>query len=196
MGFRGRYGLMLALAIAPTSAWAKNKSAPAHAIGNPGRYFGPDAYPPAAIRAQEQGRVVATVDIAASGAATACRATVSSGSTALDTKTCEIAMTSIKYVAALDARGRTVAGTFTLPVRWVLPRDDSPGTDASQTTVSFSGSANAPVCSVVVAEATRHIVQDKCRALVEAILSHGGTMSQPVSITLPQDPYFLLPLGE
>jgi TonB family protein len=196
MGFRGQYGLMVALAITPAGAWAKNKSAPAHPIGNPGRYFGPDAYPPAAIRAEEQGRVVATVDIAANGAATACKATVSSGSTALDARTCEIAMTSIKYVAALDAHGRNVAGTYTLPVRWVMPRDDSPGTDGGQTTVSFSGSPNAPVCSVVVGEVTRHIVQDKCRALVGAILAHGGTMSQPVSIALPEDPYFLLPLGE
>src|ERR1700761_5739760 len=101
MGFRGQYGLMLALAIVPTGAWAKDKSAPAHAVGNPGQYFGPDAYPPEAVRAQEQGRVVATVEVAASGAATGCKATVSSGSTSLDAKTCEIAMTNVKYTPAL-----------------------------------------------------------------------------------------------
>lgn len=198
MGFRGQYGLMMALAIIPVGAVAKGKAVPAHAVGNPGQYFGPDAYPPEAIRAEQQGRVVATVDIDASGAATGCKATVSSGSASLDAKTCAIAMTSVKYAPALDSRGRHVVGSYVLPVRWVLPTDSSYGTldGAQQSRVSFSGTADAPVCSVTIDSVARHIVPARCRALVATILSHGGNMGQEVSINVSGQPDLLSPLGE
>ena len=198
MGFRGQYGLMLALAIVPTGALAKDKSAPAHVLGNPGAFFGPDAYPPEAIRAAEQGRVVATVDIDASGTATGCKATVSSGSASLDAATCTIATTRVKYAPALDSRGRNVAGTYTLPVRWVLPTSGSFGgmDGEQQTMVSFSGSADAPVCSVMIDSVARHIVPAKCRALVGTILSHGGNLGQPIGINIASQPDLLAPLGE
>lgn len=191
MRFGGQYGLMLALAIVPTGALAKDKSEPAHAVGNPGVYFGPDAYPPEAIRASEQGRSVATVAIGANGAATGCTTAVSSGSVSLDAKTCAIAMTSIHYVPARDSHGRAVAGTYTLPVRWVLPAD----APTEQTFITFSGTADAPVCSVVVTQMARHIVPAKCRAIVNVVLSHGGNLSQSVSIGIPNESD-LSPLGQ
>jgi TonB family protein len=197
MGFWGQYGLMLALAIVPAGAVAKGKAAAAHPLGNPGQYFGADAYPPEAIRAEEQGRVVATVDIDASGTATGCKATVSSGSTALDAKTCAIATTNVKYAPALDSRGRHVAGSYVLPVRWVLPTDSYSTLDgAQQSSVSFSGTAAAPVCSVMIDSVARHIVPAKCKALVDTILSHGGNMGQQVSLNVSGQPDLLAPLGE
>lgn len=192
MRFGGQYGLMLALAIVPTGALAKDKSEPAHVAGNAGSFFGPDAYPPEAIRAGQQGRSVATVAVDANGVATGCTTTVSSGSASLDATTCAIAMTKLRYVAARDSRGRAVAGSYTLPVRWVLPV--AAPTD-QQTFITFSGTADAPVCSVIVTQVARHIAPAKCRAIVNVLLSRGGNLSQQVSIGIPSEAD-LSPLGE
>ena len=192
MRFDGRYGVMLALAVMPTGALAKDKSEPAHVVGNPGSYFGPDAYPPEAIRAEEQGRSVVTVAIDASGTPTGCTTTASSGSTSLDAKTCAIALANLHYTAARDSHGRAVAGSYTLPVRWVLPAE---APRPEQTFITFSGTADAPVCSVMVTRVARHILPGKCRALVNVILSRGGSLSQPLSIGIPNEAD-LSPFGE
>ncbi|MES2044931.1 MAG: energy transducer TonB [Pseudomonadota bacterium] len=192
MRFGGQYGLMLVLAIVPTGALAKDKSEPAHVLGNAGSFFGADAYPPEAIRAEEQGRSVAKVAIDANGIATGCTTAVSSGSASLDATTCSIAMTKLHYVAARDSRGRAVAGSYTLPVRWVLPVEEP---QDQQAVITFSGTAAAPVCSVTVSQVARHIVPAKCRAIANVILSHGGNLSQSVPIGMPNEAD-LSPLGE
>jgi TonB family protein len=213
MEFRGHYGVMLALAIvpacvraqdvlaqdvraqdmpAPPPARADDKSAPAQPIGNVAQFFGTDAYPPDAIRAKEQGRSVAKVTVDASGTVTGCTTVVSSGSVSLDAKTCTIAMTSIKYVAARDARGSNIAGGYILPVRWVLPVDEPRN---EQAFITFSGTAAAPVCSVRVAQVWRHILPDKCRVIANVILSHGGNLGQTLPIGIPAEAD-LYPPGE
>lgn len=83
--------------------------------------FGPDAYPPVAIRAGEQGRTIAVLAIGADGKVTGCSVQTSSGSAALDGRTCEIALGRLSFDPAKDRRGRPVASTYLLPVRWVLP---------------------------------------------------------------------------
>lgn len=192
MRFGGQYGLMLALAIAPTGALAKDKSEPAHVVGNAGSFFGPDAYPPEAIRAGEQGRSVAKVAVDANGAATGCTTAVSSGSASLDATTCAIAMTKLHYLAARDSRGRAAAGSYTLPVRWVLPAEEPRN---QQAVITFSGTAAAPVCSVTVSQVARHIVPAKCRAIVDIVLSRGGNLTQSVPVATPSEAD-LSPLGE
>ncbi len=193
MGFRGQYGLMVALAILPTGALAKDKSVPLHLEGNPGSFFGPDAYPPEAIRAEQQGRVVARVTVDATGAATGCDVSVSSGAPSLDARTCEIAMAKLHFTPPRDSRGRPITATYVLPVRWVLPSGPDP---VSASVVTFSGTADAPVCSVMVDRVARHIVPQKCRALLGVVLAQGGSMTQSISMTIPDRPDFLLPLGE
>ena len=93
------------------------------AKGNPGQYFGPDAYPPAAQRAEAQGRVVAKLTIGTDGRVTECTVTSSSGNSDLDNTTCRIAKQKVRYTPAKDESGAAIASTTTLPVRWVLPRD-------------------------------------------------------------------------
>ena len=89
--------------------------------GNPGQFFGTDDYPPEAIRASEQGRVVAKLWIDPSGRVVSCTVLQTSGSVSLDQATCRIALDKVSFVPATDRRGRPVAATYTLPVRWVLP---------------------------------------------------------------------------
>jgi protein TonB len=93
----------------------------AQAKGNPGQYFGPDAYPPAAIRAEAQGRVVARLTVGTDGKVTDCTVTTSSNNSDLDSTTCRIAKARVRYSPAKDANGNAIASTVTLPVRWQLP---------------------------------------------------------------------------
>ena len=94
--------------------------------GDIGQWFGPDSYPAEALRNGEQGRVVATVRVDATGKVTGCEIAGSSGSTSLDARTCEIATTRMTLSPAKDRRGHALASIFTLPVRWVLPQTGEP----------------------------------------------------------------------
>lgn len=89
--------------------------------GDPAVYFGPDQYPLDAIRAEEQGRVVAVLRLDATGTPRACTVRVSSGSRSLDAGTCAIALRDVVFIPARDHEGRAIASTYVLPVRWVLP---------------------------------------------------------------------------
>ncbi|WP_425228400.1 energy transducer TonB [Sphingomonas sp.] len=91
--------------------------------GDPGRFFGPDAYPPAAQRAGAQGRVVAHLSIGTDGRVTDCSVSASSGNSDLDETTCRIARSRVRFSPAKDDSGNPITSTFTLPVRWVLPQD-------------------------------------------------------------------------
>jgi protein TonB len=91
--------------------------------GNPGQYFGADAYPAAAIRAEAQGRVVAQLTVDTSGRVSGCSVTTSSGNSDLDDATCRIAKRSVRFSPAKDQTGAAIASSYTLPVRWVLPKD-------------------------------------------------------------------------
>jgi protein TonB len=91
--------------------------------GNPGQYFGADNYPPSAIRAEEQGRVVAKLTVGTDGRVTDCVVTTSSNSSALDQATCRIARARVRFTPAQDAAGSPITSSYTLPVRWVLPTD-------------------------------------------------------------------------
>jgi protein TonB len=93
------------------------------ARGNPGQYFGPDAYPPAAQRAGAQGRVVARLTVGTDGRVSECSISTSSGNSDLDNTTCRIARSRVRYTPAKDDNGAPIASTQTLPVRWVLPED-------------------------------------------------------------------------
>ena len=89
--------------------------------GNVAQFFGADAYPPAAIRAEAQGRVVARLTVGADGRVSDCSVTTSSGNSDLDTTTCRIAKSRVRFTPAKDDSGTAIASTYTLPVRWVLP---------------------------------------------------------------------------
>ena len=91
--------------------------------GNPGQFFGDDAYPAAAIRAEAQGRVVARLSVGTDGRVTDCSVTSSSGNSDLDSTTCRIAKSRVRFTPAKDDAGQPMASTFNLPVRWVLPKN-------------------------------------------------------------------------
>lgn len=91
--------------------------------GNPGQFFGPDAYPASAQRAGEEGRVVAKLTVGTDGRVTDCVVTTSSGSSALDSATCRIARSRVRYTPAKDQDGRPIQSNATIPVVWRLPEN-------------------------------------------------------------------------
>ena len=46
---------------------------------------------------------------------------MSSGSTSLDARTCEVGIASLRFNPARDRSGTPIASSYVLPVRWVLP---------------------------------------------------------------------------
>ncbi len=91
--------------------------------GNVGSYFSDDNYPPAAIRAEAQGRVAANLSVGTDGRVSACSVTSSSGNSDLDETTCRIARNRVRFTPAKDDAGNPIASTYPLAVRWVLPKD-------------------------------------------------------------------------
>lgn len=89
--------------------------------GNPGQYFSDDNYPPAAIRAEAQGRVVARLSVGVDGRVTDCSISTSTGNSDLDNATCRIAKSRVRFTPAKDATGANIASSYNLAVRWVLP---------------------------------------------------------------------------
>ena len=105
------------------AAVATTPNQAARPIGDMSTYFGVDRYPPAALRAESEGRVVASVGVGADGMPASCTVQTSSGSGVLDTSTCDIAMLNLRFDPATDAEGRPVAGTYRLAVNWKMPHD-------------------------------------------------------------------------
>lgn len=91
--------------------------------GNVGSYFSTDSYPPEAIRAQAQGRVVARLSVGTDGRVSDCTVTSSSGNDSLDSTTCRIAKSRVRFTPAKDDSGSPIASSYTLPVKWVLPAE-------------------------------------------------------------------------
>ncbi|MDB5712025.1 MAG: hypothetical protein JWL96_4095 [Sphingomonas bacterium] len=92
-----------------------------HVTGNPARFFGVTAYPPAAVAAHAQGRVTSVVGVDKRGGVTSCTVVVSSGNKPLDDGTCRIIREQVHLVPARDKDGNAMASHYVLPVRWALP---------------------------------------------------------------------------
>lgn len=120
--------------------------------GNPGQFFGPDDYPVEALRAFQEGRVVAKLWIDDTGKVASCSVAISSGSPSLDQQTCRIALDKVTFTPATDSKGRTIAASYMLPVRWVLPRgpveaNKVPKDQTVQVTLSMDATGRVVACN-------------------------------------------------
>ncbi len=107
------------------SAAAHAQRADPQPIGDAATWISSDDYPPEAIRAKQQGKVVVLVAINATGTATGCTVETSSNVASLDAKTCELMKhPSHRFYPARDDKGKAVEGIFKRKVLWTLPADD------------------------------------------------------------------------
>lgn len=95
----------------------------AHPIGKPGLWVTPNDYPAADLRAEHEGTTRFRLSIGADGKVQACEVTVSSGFASLDAAACANLRKRAKFVAATDASGAAVPGTYASAVRWTIPKD-------------------------------------------------------------------------
>ena len=80
-----------------------------------------DDYPSAAIRAEEQGVSLYRLDVGPNGRASGCTITGSSGSPALDSATCRLLRSRLRFRPARDAEGTAIADTFSGKIVWRMP---------------------------------------------------------------------------
>ena len=89
--------------------------------GNPGSWVTNEDYPASALRSEEQGRTAFRLAVAADGRPSACTVTASSGSRALDDAACRLLMRRARFVAARDADGNAVTGSYANSFLWQIP---------------------------------------------------------------------------
>lgn len=80
--------------------------------------FSDSDYPSAALRADAQGLVIVRLMVAADGSIGACAVLRSSGSAALDARTCQVYTREGRFRPAIDADGRPVAAGIISSVTW------------------------------------------------------------------------------
>ncbi len=80
-------------------------------------------YPAAAQRNGEEGTTAIAYDITADGHMANCHVTGSSGSSTLDTTTCQLAMRRARFYPAQDAAGNPIASHGNRRIRWQIPKD-------------------------------------------------------------------------
>lgn len=164
-------GLMAGMAIVGAATPALSKEVPQTARPvaplDIGDWLGPDDYPPGAIFAGEQGRVVVIVSIDATGHPTACSTDVSIGAPALEKGTCDLVLSKGKFEPARDKEGRAIASRYMLPVRWKLPESG----EGRQTTGPWSMTKLTSVdaadqivrCDVVIDGKAVSATPEQCR---------------------------------
>lgn len=99
----------------------KPAATPPQPRGDPRRFVTDDDYPPAALRAEERGTVVARLTLSAHGIVIDCRVLEPSGSAILDRTTCALLSRRARFTGALDAEGKPTASAFDIRFAWVLP---------------------------------------------------------------------------
>jgi protein TonB len=114
------FALLLGQAAAPAPAPPAAAPAPPPTAW-PFSRFTADDYPAAALRAQEQGRVVYRITIGTEGRVSGCEVRISSGSAALDAATCRIVRSRARFTPARDSEGRPVPDRRDGNVLWRLP---------------------------------------------------------------------------
>ena len=108
---------------APAAPPPPRVSQAARAKGNLPSLFSTDDYPQAAIRGEEQGTTAARLTISADGRVSDCSVTSSSGSSSLDSATCNILKRRARFTPAKDQNGQAISDTTSTRIRWELPSD-------------------------------------------------------------------------
>jgi protein TonB len=154
-------------------------------------------YPPAAIAAGEQGTTAVKIMVGADGAVTGCDVEVSSGSNVLDTTTCALITTRLRYAPARDGAGVATPSIVRTRIAWRM-QTDTPGTPVRSVFQSFWTSYTARIEGKVVRSCSTHslgtasaaIPADICARMFDSFLAwaeqRGGiaSLTQVVAFTV------------
>jgi TonB family protein len=102
------------------------KVQPARAQASLASLFSSDDYPAAALRAEEEGAVEFRIEVGKDGRVGACTITVSSGSPALDSTTCQLITMRARFRPARNSEGQPTGDSFSGRIVWRLPEPEPP----------------------------------------------------------------------
>ena len=102
-------------AVHPITAWSRLRSSELN------HWFSPDDYPRAALREEAEGLVRFRLSIGPNGRVSECVVTLSAGHDRLDSATCRILKSRLRYASAVEAGGGRTAATDEGWVQWRLP---------------------------------------------------------------------------
>jgi len=108
---------------APPAPPPPRVSQAAKARANLNSLFSTDDYPQSALRNEEQGTTAVRLTVGTDGRVTDCTITSGSGSTALDTATCNILRRRARFTPAKDQAGNPISDTATARIRWEVPAE-------------------------------------------------------------------------
>jgi TonB family protein len=127
--------LLLASAAAPRPPAVRAR--PADSRSSLAGLISSEDYPPAALRAEQQGTVRVRLDVGIDGRVSACTVLESSHVESLDAATCRILQTRAVFTPARDRRGRPVPDTFTQSIAWRI-EEESTGTVVAEAVLAWS----------------------------------------------------------
>lgn len=107
----------------PPSPPAPVKQQAAKAKGSLTGLFSNDDYPESALQAQQQGTTAVQLTIGTDGRVSGCDITSSSGSSALDSTTCNVLRRRARFTPAVDSNGQPTTDTYSQRIRWVVPAE-------------------------------------------------------------------------
>jgi len=114
--------LLAALAAAP-AAPGPSRAVPTAPLS---RLIGDMDYPAAALRAEEQGNVRVTLEVAANGRVTGCTVVESSRSATLDSTTCRILTARARFTPARNAAGEPTTDRIETALAWRMTKPQVP----------------------------------------------------------------------
>ena len=107
----------------PPAPPAPVKQQAAKAKGSLTGLFSNDDYPESALQAQQQGTTAVQLTIGTDGRVSGCDITSSSGSSALDSTTCNVLRRRARFTPAVDSNGQPTTDTYSQRIRWVVPAE-------------------------------------------------------------------------
>lgn len=146
---------LTALALISAGVQDQANETPAHGaeLLNPSEILTPDDYPLEALKANEQGSVGVAINVDGTGRVADCAVEASSGSTALDTQTCQLILQRAKFAPARDDSGNAVSSIFHQRYRWALEQSDAGSAKADMSHI-FSSDDYPPAAVLMHHEGT------------------------------------------
>ena len=97
------------------------KQSAARAKGSLVGLFSDDDYPNSALQSEQQGTTAVQLIIGTDGKVSACNITSSSGSSALDSATCNVLRRRARFTPAIDSNGQPTGDTYSQRITWRIP---------------------------------------------------------------------------
>ena len=97
------------------------KQSAAKAKGTLVGLFSDEDYPNSALQAEQQGTTAVQLTIGTDGRVSGCNVTSSSGSSALDSATCNVLRRRARFTPAIDSNGQPTSDTYSQRITWRIP---------------------------------------------------------------------------